>query len=40
MTTSVITINIFHLADDDALSSFAKESWRSATTLQEPYNFD
>ena len=39
MTTSVINIHIFHLADDDILSNFAKESWRDATTLHEPYDF-
>ena len=30
----------FYLDDDDIRSNFAKESWRDATTLHEPYDFD
>ena len=35
----LININIFHLAGDDILANFAKETWNSAKTLNEPYDF-
>ena len=33
-------ITNYYLEGDDIRSNFAKESWRDATTLYEPYDFD
>ena len=35
-----LLITIFNLDDPDTLLNFAKETWRDATTLYEPYDFD